>query len=67
MNRQQNALDELRRLQTCLSTLGELMIPDQDLNCINRDGLATLLGYLDEQLQQALAQLEQDYFRLKRA
>lgn len=48
-------LDDMDRLNTCRSALTDLAAPGDDLHTVNRDHLATLLAYLDEQ-QAALTQ-----------
>lgn len=60
MSRHETALDELHRLHHCYSAVGELLIPGNDLNAIDRDALAALMSYLDERYQEALIALESD-------
>ncbi len=45
-----DTLDELDRIQRCLSAVADLMNPEKDLHAVNRDNLAILLGYFSERL-----------------
>ena len=40
-------LEELEELQTCFDALSDLLIPDLDLQAIQKDHLAQLVGYLN--------------------
>ncbi len=46
--------DEMWRVSTSLQTVSDLMIPNADLNGVNREGLATLLSYLTERLNELM-------------
>ncbi|OGK06569.1 MAG: hypothetical protein A2W80_13700 [Candidatus Riflebacteria bacterium GWC2_50_8] len=50
--------DEMWRVSTSLQTVSDLMIPNTDLNEVNREGLATLLNYLTERLNDLMTQTE---------
>lgn len=50
-------LDHLDRLGTCRRAVTDLMGPGDDLHVVNRDDLAGLLAYLDEQYETAIQQL----------
>lgn len=46
----QEAREEMWKISASLRAVSELMIPEPDLHSVGRDGLATLLGYLNERL-----------------
>lgn len=50
-------LEQLDRLGTCRRAVTDLMGPGDDLHVVNRDDLAGLLAYLDEQYETAIQQL----------
>lgn len=52
-------LSELERVNTCQRAVSDLMVPERDLHVVNRDQLACLLGFLDEQRQQIVERLRQ--------
>lgn len=54
-----NLFAELDRVNTCQRAVSDLMIPERDLHVVNRDQLACLLGFLDEQRQQIVERLRQ--------
>lgn len=61
MPRFESAMDgwaELERLQSCRRAIADLLVPEPDLHAINRDNLCQLLGYLDQQQEQVMAQLQ---------
>lgn len=49
--------EELERIKTCRSAITTLMVPDVDLGAANRDKIAVLLDYLDEQEARAMQAL----------
>ncbi len=44
-------LDEIIKIQKCLSTIADLMIPCKDLHIVSREDLALLLGYFTDKLK----------------
>ncbi len=50
--------DEMWRVSTSLQAVSELMIPNADLNGVNREALATLLDYLTERLTDLMTQAD---------
>ncbi|ERS04809.1 hypothetical protein Q673_06225 [Marinobacter sp. EN3] len=61
MPRFESAMDgwaELERLQSCRRAIADLMVPEPDLSAVNRDNLCQLLGYLDSQEEEVMAQLQ---------
>lgn len=49
---------ELERLQSCRRAITDLLVPEPDLHAVNRDALCQLMGYLDQQEEQLMAQLQ---------
>ncbi len=52
--------DEMWRVSTSLQAVSDLMIPNADLNGVNRDALATLLAYLTERLTELMTQTDKN-------
>ncbi len=50
--------DEMWRVSTSLQAVSDLMIPNADLNGVNREALATLLSYLTEKLTDLMTQAD---------
>lgn len=48
------ARDEMWRVSTSLQAVSALMIPEADLNAVNREDLATLLIYLTDKLKELM-------------
>jgi hypothetical protein len=57
------ALDELSRVHSCRRALSSLLLPSGDLAVVDRDELAMLLTYLDEQEHELILQLEVQFTR----
>lgn len=51
----QDSRHELETLAACMRAVADLLIPQTDLHVVDRDSLATLLGYLNDRNQQAQA------------
>jgi hypothetical protein len=45
-------LDQINEIQSCLSAIAELMIPETDLQIVNRENLSMLLGYFTDRLRE---------------
>ncbi|HNX77563.1 MAG TPA: hypothetical protein PKM56_17925 [Candidatus Rifleibacterium sp.] len=52
--------DEMWRVSTSLQAVSDLMIPNADLNGVNREALATLLSYLTERLTDLMTQTDKN-------
>lgn len=52
--------DEMWLVSTSLQAVSDLMIPNADLNGVNREALATLLGYLTERLTDLMTQTDKN-------
>lgn len=52
---QDDPRDDLETLVHCLDAVADLLAPETDLHVVDRDNLATLLGYLVRQQRLALA------------
>ncbi len=57
MNRQ-DALYRLYEVRRALQAVSDLMVPEPDLSCIDREALAFLLDLLTEELSAALDALD---------
>ena len=44
-------IDEIVKIQTCLSAIADLMIPCKDLHIVSREDLALLIGYFTDKLK----------------
>ena len=44
-------LDEIIKIQKCLSAIADLMIPGKDLHSVSREDLALLIGYFTDKLK----------------
>ena len=51
-------LDEIIKIQKCLSAIADLMLTGKDLNLVSREDLALLLGYFTDKLK-AVMEAEQ--------
>lgn len=50
--------DEMSRVSTSLQAVSDLMIPNADLHAVDREALATLVGYLSERLNYLMTKTE---------
>lgn len=44
------AFSRIEILHCCMRAVSDLMIPEKDLHIVNRDSLATLIGFLTSEL-----------------
>lgn len=51
------AVDRLERLQLCWLAVADLTAPETDLHAVDRDALAVLLGFIGDEMAEAIAQL----------
>lgn len=51
----QDPRGELEVIASCMRAVADLMIPEPNLEAVNRDAIATLMGYLSDRNRQAQA------------